>query len=164
MILDRIVPDSYKKWSTLIGSFLIKLSLGSFFTVGNMSPYIIVMFHSILYMVWQVVSSSLPKIGHLKQRMRSSTLFGQSIRSFLSYESINLQSYNSVLLTICFFAYQSYLREIVGEEDVRNDYAIWMQSSIHISLASATLFNGLFISIYNVNFRWLILAGTFLMR
>ena len=52
----------------------------------------------------------------------------------------------------------------MGEEDVRNNVVIWMQSSIHISLASATLFNGLLISIYNVNVRWLILAGTFLIR
>lgn len=33
------MQDKYKKWSTLIGGILIHLSLGSFYTFGNLSPY-----------------------------------------------------------------------------------------------------------------------------
>jgi len=35
-----INKDKYKKWSTLIGGILIHLSLGSFYTFGNLSPYL----------------------------------------------------------------------------------------------------------------------------
>lgn len=31
---------NYKKWSTLLGGILIHLTLGSFFTFGNFSPYL----------------------------------------------------------------------------------------------------------------------------
>lgn len=39
-MLHNLVPYKYKKWSTLMGGVLIHLSLGSFYTFGNMSPYI----------------------------------------------------------------------------------------------------------------------------
>ena len=31
---------NYKKWSTLLGGVIIHLSLGSFYTFGNFSPYL----------------------------------------------------------------------------------------------------------------------------
>ena len=34
------ISDNLKKWLTLFGGLLIHLSLGSFYTFGNMSPYI----------------------------------------------------------------------------------------------------------------------------
>ena len=39
-MFDRLIPEPYKKWSTLFGGFLIQLSIGSFLTFGNMIPYI----------------------------------------------------------------------------------------------------------------------------
>lgn len=35
------VPEKYKKWLALLGSLLINLANGFYFTFGNMSPYII---------------------------------------------------------------------------------------------------------------------------
>ena len=31
---------NYKKWSTLAGGFIIHLTLGTYFTFGNLSPYL----------------------------------------------------------------------------------------------------------------------------
>lgn len=39
-MLHRLIPYKYKKWSTLVGGVLIHLALGSFYTFGNMSPYL----------------------------------------------------------------------------------------------------------------------------
>ncbi|RNA25052.1 oxalate:formate antiporter-like isoform X1 [Brachionus plicatilis] len=39
-MLEIFIPYKYKKWSTLIGGFLIHLSLGSYYTFGNISPYL----------------------------------------------------------------------------------------------------------------------------
>lgn len=39
-MLNRLVPYEYKKWSTLVGGVLIHLALGSYYSFGNMSPYI----------------------------------------------------------------------------------------------------------------------------
>jgi MFS family permease len=38
--IKMINKDKYKKWSTLIGGILVHLSLGSFDTFGNLSPYL----------------------------------------------------------------------------------------------------------------------------
>ena len=35
-----LISNEYKKWSTLIGGVLIHLSLGSFETFGNFTPYL----------------------------------------------------------------------------------------------------------------------------
>ena len=34
------MQDKYKKWSTLIGGVIIHLTLGTYFTFGNLSPYL----------------------------------------------------------------------------------------------------------------------------
>ncbi|RNA25059.1 oxalate:formate antiporter-like isoform X1 [Brachionus plicatilis] len=39
-MIDRLIPEKYKKWSTLLGGFLLQLSIGSFLTFGNLVPYI----------------------------------------------------------------------------------------------------------------------------
>ncbi|CAF1125637.1 unnamed protein product, partial [Brachionus calyciflorus] len=39
-MIHKLIPYEYKKWSTLLGGVLIHLALGSFYTFGNMSPYI----------------------------------------------------------------------------------------------------------------------------
>lgn len=39
-MIDRLITEKYKKWSTLLGGFLIQLSIGSFLTFGNLIPYI----------------------------------------------------------------------------------------------------------------------------
>ncbi|CAF0966203.1 unnamed protein product [Brachionus calyciflorus] len=39
-MLHKLIPYEYKKWSTLLGGVLIHLALGSYYTFGNMSPYI----------------------------------------------------------------------------------------------------------------------------
>lgn len=39
-MIDRLIPERYKKWSTLFGGFLIQLSIGSFLTFGNLIPYL----------------------------------------------------------------------------------------------------------------------------
>ena len=41
--LERLIPKFYQRWLTLLGGFLIQFSLGSFYTLGNISPYIIVL-------------------------------------------------------------------------------------------------------------------------
>ncbi|CAF0937021.1 unnamed protein product [Brachionus calyciflorus] len=40
MFVDKIIPYKYKKWTTLMGGFLIHLSLGSYYTFGNISQYL----------------------------------------------------------------------------------------------------------------------------
>ena len=35
------IPDKYKKWCTLMGAVLIHFSLGTFYTLGNLLPYMI---------------------------------------------------------------------------------------------------------------------------
>lgn len=37
----RLLPYKYKKWATVIGGFLIHFSLGSYYSFGNLSPYMI---------------------------------------------------------------------------------------------------------------------------
>ncbi|CAF0937012.1 unnamed protein product [Brachionus calyciflorus] len=39
-MIYKLIPDKYRKWSTLLGGFLIHLSIGSILTFGNMIPYI----------------------------------------------------------------------------------------------------------------------------
>ena len=40
--MQNIIPLQAQKWSTLLGGFLIHVSLGSFYTFGNMSSYIFI--------------------------------------------------------------------------------------------------------------------------
>ncbi|RNA25051.1 oxalate:formate antiporter-like isoform X1 [Brachionus plicatilis] len=39
-MLYKLFPIKFHKWTTLLGGFLIQLSIGSFLTFGNMVPYI----------------------------------------------------------------------------------------------------------------------------
>lgn len=39
-MFQSFIPFRYQKWATLTGGFLIHLSLGSYYTFGNISPYL----------------------------------------------------------------------------------------------------------------------------
>lgn len=40
-MLNLLIPYKYKKYATIVGCLLIHLSLSSYYTFGNISPYII---------------------------------------------------------------------------------------------------------------------------
>ncbi len=40
-MLNRLVPYKYKKWFALFGGFMLNVTLGSLYTLGNITPYMI---------------------------------------------------------------------------------------------------------------------------
>ena len=40
-MLCKCLPDVYKKWLTLLGGFMIFFANGAFYSMGNLTPYMI---------------------------------------------------------------------------------------------------------------------------
>ena len=72
-MIYKLLPDRYKKWSSLLGGFLIHFSFGSS-SMGNLNPYIIVSFDCrqsfILCQFYStVIMKNSKKISHIYQSL-----------------------------------------------------------------------------------------------